>query len=308
MDLIKWDKLKAEIATTKDIVKLSQMDSGVEAVQRWAKQSNQSKETQDEIGEYRIQLNVARGKWVEQNIPDEPKEAGKLGGRPSKNLAKNGQVLPTLKAAGIGHHESTKLRDLAKIPEPTLNEFIEKTKNSQNELTIKSAFQFAKKVKKEKKRKDIIEVGSAVKTSLVEIGDIRKYETKKQFDFIITDPPYPKEYLDLFSILAERTKEWLKPTGLLVVMSGQSYLDQVYKMLSEHLTYYWTACYLTPGQPTPLRTRQVNTTWKPILIYRIYTRKTNSILIGWVKKLVFGTSANMFFRYVKVPDPTNVVR
>jgi DNA modification methylase len=38
-------------------------------------------------------------------------------------------------------------------------------------------------------------------------------------------------------------------------------------MMSFHLKYYWTAAYLTPGQPTPLRQRQVNSTWKPILIY-----------------------------------------
>ena len=50
-------------------------------------------------------------------------------------------------------------------------------------------------------------------------------------------------------------------------MSGQLYLNQIYSIFDKHLTYYWTACYLTPGQPTPLRTRQVNTTWKPILIY-----------------------------------------
>ena len=102
-----------------------------------------------------------------------------------------------------------------------------------------------------------------------ELGDIRDYQTDKTFDFIITDPPYPRDYLELFEALAIRSKEWLKPSGLLVVMCGESYLDQIYSDLSKHLVYYWTACYLTPGQPTPLRHRQVNTTWKPILIYAL---------------------------------------
>jgi hypothetical protein len=101
----------------------------------------------------------------------------------------------------------------------------------------------------------------------VEVGDITTYKTEVKFDYIITDPPYPKEYLPLYEILAKRANEWLKPNGLLIAMCGQSYLDQIYGMLSSHLKYYWTTAYLTPGQPTPLRQRQVNSTWKPILIY-----------------------------------------
>uniref|UniRef100_A0A6H1ZD78 Putative methyltransferase n=1 Tax=viral metagenome TaxID=1070528 RepID=A0A6H1ZD78_9ZZZZ len=103
----------------------------------------------------------------------------------------------------------------------------------------------------------------------VEAADIRSYQTNQRFDFIITDPPYPREYLDLYAVLARRALEWLNPSGLLVAMCGQSYLDQIMQMMGEHLEYYWTGCYLTPGQPKPLRHRQVNTSWKPILIYRL---------------------------------------
>lgn len=89
----------------------------------------------------------------------------------------------------------------------------------------------------------------------------------EQFDFIITDPPYPKEYLPLYETLSIRANEWLKPTGLMLVMCGQSYLDEILALMTKHIDYYWMAAYLTPGQPTPLRTRQVNCSWKPILIF-----------------------------------------
>ena len=97
--------------------------------------------------------------------------------------------------------------------------------------------------------------------------DMTTWTAPRQYDWIITDPPYPKEFLPLWSDLARRSMEWLKDGGLLVAMSGQSYLDEIYVMLSEHLDYYWTAAYLTPGQPTPLRQVNVNTTWKPLLIF-----------------------------------------
>ena len=138
------------------------------------------------------------------------------------------------------------------------------------ELSAYEAEKELRKRQREIERDELAETGRSIPTNSrwnVEVGNIETYQTNKKFDFIITDPPYPKEYLSLFGVLAKRAKEWLKPSGLLVVMSGQSYLDQIYEMFSKELVYYWTACYLTPGQPTPLRQRQVNTTWKPILIY-----------------------------------------
>ena len=101
----------------------------------------------------------------------------------------------------------------------------------------------------------------------VSVGNVETYEPEKQFDFIITDPPYLKEYLPLYETLAERAAEWLKPDGLIIAMCGQSYVNQIYSLMSRHLDYYWTSAYLTQGQPTPLRTRQINSTWKPLLFF-----------------------------------------
>jgi len=136
--------------------------------------------------------------------------------------------------------------------------------------TVKEAAKQARAAKVAKERQETADKARTIIPDdrwLVEVADIATYQTTTQFDFIITDPPYPKEYLPLYEVLAKRSLEWLKPGGLLVAMCGQSYLPQIHEMLAKHLSYYWTACYWTPGQPTPLRTRQVNTTWKPILIY-----------------------------------------
>jgi site-specific DNA-methyltransferase (adenine-specific) len=125
-------------------------------------------------------------------------------------------------------------------------------------------------VKIQQKRQEIARAGQQAKPSdrwNIYCGDIALWQTDKQYDFIITDPPYPKEYLPLWETLARRSKQWLKDGGLLIAMSGQTYLNKIYSMLGEHLDYYWTACYLTPGQPTPMRTVNVNTTWKPLLIF-----------------------------------------
>ena len=85
-------------------------------------------------------------------------------------------------------------------------------------------------------------------------------------DAIITDPPYPEEYLYLYGILAREAKRLLKPGGSLLVMTGQSYLPQIMEMMTAFMTYQWTLSYLTPGGQSPqIWQRKVNTFWKPII-------------------------------------------
>lgn len=85
-------------------------------------------------------------------------------------------------------------------------------------------------------------------------------------DVIITDPPYPKEFLHVYGDLARVASRILKPGGSCVVMIGQSYLPDIIASMAEHLTYQWTLAYLTPGgQAAQMWDRKVNTFWKPLL-------------------------------------------
>lgn len=85
-------------------------------------------------------------------------------------------------------------------------------------------------------------------------------------DCIITDPPYPAEFIDLYKVLAEKASLWLKPGGSLLAMAGHYHLPQVLDALaSGGLDYHWTVAYLTPGgQAVQVFPRRVNTFWKPV--------------------------------------------
>ncbi|MGI8661484.1 MAG: hypothetical protein ACR2LH_10755 [Thermoleophilaceae bacterium] len=63
---------------------------------------------------------------------------------------------------------------------------------------------------------------------------------------ILTDPPYPAEFLPLWSDLAEFVGRVLVPGGSLLAYSGQGNLPEVLTRLSEHLRYWWTLA-LTHG-------------------------------------------------------------
>jgi site-specific DNA-methyltransferase (adenine-specific) len=182
---------------------------------------------------------------------------------------------PNLELAKISIPEAAERMNVGKSTVATyravatvMPELVEKM--DRGEMTAHEAYKKVKEKKRLEERAEIAQKGSEVEPAerwRVWQADIRTWQAPQQYDFIITDPPYPKEYLPLWETLAIRAQEWLKPGGLLVAMSGQSYLNQIYEMMSRHLTYYWTAAYLTPGQPTPLRQINVNTTWKPLLIY-----------------------------------------
>ena len=108
--------------------------------------------------------------------------------------------------------------------------------------------------------------------SLTSVCDLRACSCHDLFasgikpDAVITDPPYPKEFLPVFSELAIACKSTSVP--LVAVMSGQSHLPEVLRRLCEHLSYRWTIAYMTPGgQAVQQWQAKVNTTWKPVLLF-----------------------------------------
>ena len=87
-------------------------------------------------------------------------------------------------------------------------------------------------------------------------------------DLVLTDPPYPAEFIYLFDGLASLAGRVLKPGGLLAAMVGQLYLPQYIEKLSSQLTYHWLLAYLTPGGQSPqIWPKRINTFWKPILVF-----------------------------------------
>jgi hypothetical protein len=62
-------------------------------------------------------------------------------------------------------------------------------------------------------------------------------------DCVITDPPYAREYVDLYGELAKACKD----VPLVAVMCGQSYWPEILARMTPHLKYRWILAYLMPG-------------------------------------------------------------
>ena len=105
----------------------------------------------------------------------------------------------------------------------------------------------------------------------IEHGDFRELSLElesESFDAIITDPPYPAEYLDTWDGLAEVAMRVLKPGGWCIAYSGKAHLDEVMRrMLDGGLVYFWQVIFLQTVSPV-FHPRAVNTEYKPILLFQ----------------------------------------
>lgn len=117
-------------------------------------------------------------------------------------------------------------------------------------------------------------------TNEIRLGDFRNVLADipdGSVDLILTDPPYPAEFLPLWSDLAVLAKRVLAPHGVLAAMSGQTHLPDVYRRLGEHLTYRWTMAYLMTGAANVVHARRVSTMWKPVLVYGSSDRRLHDV-------------------------------
>lgn len=178
-----------------------------------------------------------------------------------------------VKAVERGDVSVSAAADVATLPKQQQAEIVAR---GEDEI-IKEASRIRRE-RKEEKKAEREAIKRAVPNDLPRISDrfhlihsdIRQAKIDPEsIDCIITDPPYPEEFLDCFKWLADCAADWLKPNGTLAVMSGQAHLPRVIQYLcsNDQITYRWTMAYLTPGgQAVQVFPRKVNTFWKPIII------------------------------------------
>jgi hypothetical protein len=116
----------------------------------------------------------------------------------------------------------------------------------------------------------------------------KEYKNNHQqgsIDCIITDPPYPGEWLENWSKLSEAAEYLLKPSGFLISYSGHIHLPKVMQSLGERLNYYWISALVHSGSCQLVTPKNVKAGWKPILIYQKSPVKKldvifNDVIIG----------------------------
>jgi len=131
---------------------------------------------------------------------------------------------------------------------------------------------FRKLVKDHKKKKEALASGKVELPAEVKIfnDDFRKVQiAENSIDTIITDPPYPGEFLPLWKDLGVFASKVLKPNGFLIAYSGEIHLPEILNLLLESgLKYYWTFALIHEGNTQLILPRNVMCGWKPVVIFQ----------------------------------------
>ena len=100
------------------------------------------------------------------------------------------------------------------------------------------------------------------------IADYQQRVEAGSLHCVFTDPPYPEEFLPVWSELADFAVHALKPGGVLLAMSGQTHLLEVLDRLRvDGLDYRWLAAYVFEKPREAIHSRKVKTGWKPLLAF-----------------------------------------
>jgi 16S rRNA G966 N2-methylase RsmD len=280
--LRRYDAACKALAEAKSVDEVKAIRDRAMAVQLYAEQAK-NKSLEADAAEIRERAEYRLGEMLAAR-----REAGLL--NPGTRLVGGGDGaggfvtdppadLPTLNELGITKALANKARKAFALPKETFEAASsERRRQILASARIDSLLTIANRLQMQAQRQAIQEAATAAMPPLMtdryRLICANMFTTDaieaESVDAIITDPPYPREYLPCFGHLARRAPEWLKPGGSLLVMSGQSYLSEVISALAKSgLTFRWTLCCLNYSgrERQPLFERHIIPNWKPVLWY-----------------------------------------
>jgi 16S rRNA G966 N2-methylase RsmD len=175
------------------------------------------------------------------------------------------ELIQEIEKGNLNAHQA---QQIAKLPEPQRAVVLPRVVSGKS---VSTAVREAKKEEEEERTAAIVVPANTTERYKIYhcgVAELMNHVAPNSIDWIITDPPYPREFLETYAELAKFAKYALKDGGSLLAMAGQSYLPDIYAMLGAELTYHWTLAYTTAGGQSPqIWPRKVNTFWKPVLWY-----------------------------------------
>ena len=175
------------------------------------------------------------------------------------------------KVANVSHDTIAKVKVIQATATPEV-----KAKLSTGEVSINQVYQDIKKEEKQQiktdERERLAKIGKNKKIEIdFRLGDFEEVFADLpdgSIDCIITDPPYPYEFIEVWTKLSRFAKRVLKPNGYCIAYSGQMNLPEVIKRMNEHLNYYWTFSLIHTGSRQLINGRNLFCGWKPILVFQ----------------------------------------
>lgn len=155
-----------------------------------------------------------------------------------------------------------------------------KEKIKSGELTFNQAYKDVRREEKHKEREQRSIEGKNISINIdFRLGDfeiVLDNIPDNSVDCIITDPPYPYEFIECWSKLSLFAAKKLKENGFCIAYSGQYNLPEVIDRMRENLTYYWTFAVYHEGQTQIVNAVNLICRWKPVLVFQNGRKKIDN--------------------------------
>jgi DNA modification methylase len=117
-------------------------------------------------------------------------------------------------------------------------------------------------------------------------------------DLIFTDPVY--QNIDDYCWLAETAARVLKPGKSCMALAGNMEKPELYRVMGEHLTYFWEGAILYRGDNFFMNSLHVQVSWKPVLWFMKGDRRE----AAWCKDALVDTGKEKrYHRWQQSPTP-----
>ena len=201
-------------------------------------------------------------------------------------------VKTELQKTGIKKTDRMRAQTLADN-EDTIEEVVEEEMSKGNLPTREKVFRRVRENKaksvRNKMRKQAKDYRSEGKKPKVVCADFYGYCMKNvkpnSIDHIITDPPYPAEFLPLWDQLSEVAERVLKPGGFCITYCGVYYLSEVLDRMRSYLIYYWQIVIELSGASARVHPRNIYQGYRSVLVFsKKPMKKQQSMTLDFIKK------------------------
>lgn len=186
------------------------------------------------------------------------------------------QPLPPHSANGKAPNTHDKAQDLFKVGPKKLDHvtYVEKhnpelfEKVHQGEITLSNAYQKIKNIERNQNNQNV-QVSHPSGGNIISgpCSDLEEKLPDNYVDLFFTDPPYAKESLHNYTQLAKLAQAKLRQGGLCLSYCPHPHLDQVIRLMTEYLDYWWVFAVFQTGGQARIWGRRLWASWKPILAF-----------------------------------------
>ena len=307
-ELQKIDSFRYEVAIAETIDEIKMLSTKGEIMAEMARKLKIPIDGQNKLGRTRIELEKRKRELIEQMFP--------RGAKPGTN---NREIVKSqngsLQNVGITWKESSDAK-IIKEEDELVEEIIKEIEDSGSVIEPKKVASLVRKKKNEKKQEEKKKQREEQLKKVEDLEfkpDIRKGRFQdickdipdNSIDHIITDPPYPKEFLQDWSDMGEIAKRILKPGGFCIAYSGKYHMVEVLERMTKNLDFYWQLILFHTGHLSAVHPVKINTGYKPIFIFNKPPRTPQE---NYVKDVIMGTGTEKFgHKWQQAEDELDVI-